>query len=85
MFSAVCLRNFCILLLVLLMNSDSVHFSLSILWYTDVHIDTMWVLGKGGCTYDTMWVLGVGWMCISLSEGAGKGGVGRVDREGCHC
>ena len=78
MFSAVFLRNFSILLLVLLMNSDSVHFSLSILWYTDVHIDTMWVLGKGGCTYDTMWVLGVGWMCISLSEGAGKGGPRRV-------
>ena len=26
---------------------------------------------------------GKGWMCISLSEGAGKGGPGRVDREGC--
>ena len=59
------------------MNSDSVHFSLSILWYTDVHIDTMWVLGKGGCTYDTMWVLGKGG-CAYLSVRV----LGKVDREG---
>ena len=77
MFSAVFLRNFSILLLVLLMNSDSVHFSLSILWYTDVHIDTMWVLGKGGCTYDTMWVLGKGGCAYLLVRVLGK-----VDREG---
>ena len=54
------------------MNSDSVHFSLSILWYTDVHIDTMWVLGKGGCTYDTMWVLGKGGCAYLLVRVLGK-------------
>ena len=64
MFSVVFLRNFSILLLVLLMNSDSIHFSLSILGYR--------------CAYGHNVGAGEGWMCISLSEGAGKGGPRRV-------
>ena len=57
---------------------------------TDVHMDTMWVLGKGGCTYDTMWVLGKGGCTYDTMWVLGKGGcayllvrvLGKVEWEG---